>query len=33
VNINIQAPKIKALEKGPITQNGDFLKNDSNDLD
>jgi hypothetical protein len=33
VNLNIPAPKIRALEMGPNIQNGDFLKNGSNDFD
>jgi hypothetical protein len=33
VNINIPAPKIGAFQMSPKTQNGDFLKNGSNDVD
>jgi hypothetical protein len=31
--MNITAPKIRALQMGPKTQNGDFLENGFNDFD
>jgi hypothetical protein len=31
--MNIPAPKIGTLQMGPKTQNGEFLKNGSNDFD
>jgi hypothetical protein len=33
VNLNISAPEVGALQIAPKSQNGDFLKNSSNDFD
>jgi hypothetical protein len=33
VNLNSPAPKLETLERGPKTQNGNFLENGSNDFD